>query len=122
MIEIEILDIIKNKIDNEISISEEISVENGFDSLTLMEIIVELEDKFDILLDDYILKINEAENVENIISIIKEVIENKSNKEIEIEDSIAKESEKEYIYINNKQKKYLKTVLYFKLKQKQTIF
>ena len=109
MIEIEILDIIKNKIDNEISISEEISVENGFDSLTLMEIIVEIEDKFDILLDDYILRINEAENVENIISIIKEVIENKSNKEIEIEDSIAKESEKEYIYINNKQKKYLKT-------------
>ena len=51
-----------------------ITKENGFDSLTFVDFIIALEEKLDINLDSYIMKIRQSKVVKDIIDIISESV------------------------------------------------
>ncbi|MCI5602718.1 MAG: hypothetical protein MR361_04400 [Clostridiales bacterium] len=102
MTEEEILNICRDNIDSEKEIiltpDTEISVENGFESLTIMNIIIDVEGICDFELDEYIIRISEAKHIKDMLEIINEAI-SKNNVNTDILESI-KNDEKEYLYIN----------------------
>ena len=103
MTEEEILNICRDNIDSEKEIiltpDTEVSVENGFDSLTIMNIIIDVEDICDFELDEYIIRISEAKYIKDMLEIINEAISRNNNDNTDILESI-KNDEKEYLYIN----------------------
>lgn len=103
MTEEEILNICRDNIDSEKEIiltpDTEVSVENGFDSLTIMNIIIDVEDIYDFELDEYIIRISEAKYIKDMLEIINEAISRNNNDNTDILESI-KNDEKEYLYIN----------------------
>ncbi len=74
-------------------------MENGFDSLTIMNIIIDVEDICDFELDEYIIRISEAKYIKDMLEIINEAISRNNNDNTDILESI-KNDEKEYLYIN----------------------
>lgn len=103
MTEEEILNICRDNIDSEkeliLTPDTEVSVENGFDSLTIMNIIIDVEDICDFELDEYIIRISEAKYIKDMLEIINEAISRNNNDNTDILESI-KNDEKEYLYIN----------------------
>lgn len=103
MTEEEILNICRDNIDSEKEIiltpDTEVSVENGFDSLTIMNIIIDVKDICDFELDEYIIRISEAKYIKDMLEIINEAISRNNNDNTDILESI-KNDEKEYLHIN----------------------
>lgn len=66
--------IIKVKDDNSISISSETSMMHdlGFDSLMFVELVVEVEESFNILFDDEYLKSNSIDRMADLVQYIGE--------------------------------------------------
>lgn len=119
MTEEEILEICRNNVDTfeeefEITMETEINTENGFDSLAIMNIIVEIEEKYSLVLDDYIIKINEAKYVRDILIIINRALDIEvnisdmgGNNDSELTDADnglknIQNNEKEHLYKNDK--------------------
>ena len=55
----------------EITLRTEITTEEGIDSLALMNIIIALEEQFNIVLDDKLIEIRDAKRVLDLVNIVK---------------------------------------------------
>lgn len=55
----------------EITLQTEITTEEGIDSLALMNIIIALEEQFNIVLDDKLIEIRDAKRVLDLVNIVK---------------------------------------------------
>lgn len=100
MTEEEIIAICRDNVHNEIDIDTEINTENGFDSLSIMNIIVEIEERCGVIPDDYVIKINEAKNVGEVLKIVNWALDVNQT-------SNCVEKRKELINIVNEEKEIL---------------
>ncbi len=63
--------ILKIEPENEIDLNAEISRELGFDSLGMVDFVINIEDVFDIELDKYLAEIRKAPNLSEIVRIVE---------------------------------------------------
>lgn len=63
--------ILKIEPENEIDLNAEISRELGFDSLGMVDFVINIEDAFDIELDKYLAEIRKAPNLSEIVRIVE---------------------------------------------------
>ncbi len=66
-------EIAKNSVNKEITINDEISRELGFDSLGMVEFIINLEEKLDIELDNCLAEIRNAKTIGDVINILNQL-------------------------------------------------
>lgn len=57
--------------ENEIDLNAEISRELGFDSLGMVDFVINIEESFDIELDKYLAEIRKAPNLSEIVRIVE---------------------------------------------------
>ncbi len=75
-----IMDIINVENMNYLRKTSEIQKELGFDSIKIIELIVLLENKFNVTFDDNMLDINNFKTIDDILIILKEEINHESGK------------------------------------------
>lgn len=59
--------------DREITMDTEMSAKDGIDSLAFMNIIIALEIRFDVVLDEKLAALKEAENIRGFIKQLKQI-------------------------------------------------
>lgn len=59
--------------DREITMDTELSARDGIDSLAFMNIIIALEIRFDVALDEYLAELKEVERIRDLIYRLKQV-------------------------------------------------
>lgn len=59
--------------DREITMDTEMSAKDGIDSLAFMNIIIALEIRFDVVLDEKLAALKEAENIREFIKQLKQI-------------------------------------------------
>ncbi len=59
--------------DREITMDTELSARDGIDSLAFMNIIIALEIRFDVVLDEYLAELKEVERIRDLIYRLKQV-------------------------------------------------
>ena len=58
--------------DREITMDTELSAKGGIDSLAFMNIIIALEIRYDVVLDEYLSELKEAEHIRDLIYRLKQ--------------------------------------------------
>lgn len=58
--------------DREITMDTELSARDGIDSLAFMNIIIALEIRYDVVLDEYLSELKEAEHIRDLIYRLKQ--------------------------------------------------
>ena len=56
------------------SLNTEFGIENGLDSLALMNIVIEIEMEYAIVLDDYFDQISNARTIKDLVVIISDIV------------------------------------------------
>lgn len=59
--------------DREITMDTELSAKGGIDSLAFMNIIIALEIRYDVVLDEYLSELKEAKHIRDLIYRLKQV-------------------------------------------------
>lgn len=68
--------------DREITMDTELSARDGIDSLAFMNMIISLEIRFDVVLDEYLTELKDAERIRDLISAMRKLTD-RSEKRME---------------------------------------